>query len=213
MFGDAKSSLRGGFGVAYEGTLYNPLSNSRWNLPYYSFNSATNFIDEDVQTVIYGPYTCTPTCAPDPTATPTFTGPPTNPNMGFGAQATGNLTGWDPSNPNLAILTGIVFPEGIRDPYVYNYYLGYQREIMPKLVVEANYVGTAGHKLFRAQNVNRISGGRLPADDLYSRHLRTHSLQPGFGRKSSWTPESQLWNSARLAKCCEFELQRASALG
>ena len=38
VFGDGKTSLRGGFGVAYEGTLYNPLSNSRWNLPYYSFN-------------------------------------------------------------------------------------------------------------------------------------------------------------------------------
>ncbi len=34
VFGDGRTSLRGGFGVAYEGTLYNPLSNSRWNLPY-----------------------------------------------------------------------------------------------------------------------------------------------------------------------------------
>src|SRR2546426_2269299 len=29
IFGDGKNSLRGGFGVSYEGTLYNPLSNSR----------------------------------------------------------------------------------------------------------------------------------------------------------------------------------------
>ena len=101
MFGDAKTSLRGGFGVSYEGTLYNPLSNSRWNLPYYSFNAATNFLAGDVNTVIYGPYTCTPTCQPDTTATPTFTGPPTNPNQGTGAQAVGNLTGWDSANPNL----------------------------------------------------------------------------------------------------------------
>ncbi len=68
VFGDAKTSLRGGFGVSYEGTLYNPLSNSRWNLPYYSFNAATNFLAGDVNTVIYGPYTCTPTCQPDTTA-------------------------------------------------------------------------------------------------------------------------------------------------
>ena len=164
--GDAKTSLRGGFGVSYEGTLYNPLSNSRWNLPYYSFNSATNFLGGDVNTVIYGPYTgsCTigGTCVPDPLATPTFTGPATNPNQGVGAQAVGNLSGWDANNPNLAILTGIVYPEGIKDPYVYNYFLGLQREIMPKLVVEANYVGTTAHKLFRAENVNRIPGGRLP---------------------------------------------------
>ncbi|HEY6937332.1 MAG TPA: TonB-dependent receptor, partial [Terriglobales bacterium] len=40
VFGNGKTALRGGFGVSYEGTLYNPLSNSRWNLPYYSFNQA-----------------------------------------------------------------------------------------------------------------------------------------------------------------------------
>ena len=32
VFGDGKMALRGGFGVSYEGTLYNPLSNSRWNM-------------------------------------------------------------------------------------------------------------------------------------------------------------------------------------
>src|SRR5438105_9809860 len=30
VFGDGKTSLRGGYGVSFEGTLYNPLSNSRW---------------------------------------------------------------------------------------------------------------------------------------------------------------------------------------
>ena len=198
MFGNGKTALRGGFGVSYEGTLYNPLSNSRWNLPYYSFNSANNFLVGDVQTVIYGPYVCDPTCHPDNTATPTFTGPPTNPNMGTGAQATGNLTGWDPTNANLAFLTGIVLPQGIRDPYVYNYYLGVQREIMPKLVVEANYVGTTGHKLFRAQNINRIPGGRLPAGlctaDNFGRTLCSQisdvnpagRLNPNFGTLREW---------------------------
>ena len=197
VFGDGKTSVRGGFGVAYEGTLYNPLSNSRWNLPYYSFNAATNFLQGDVQTVIYGPYACNPACAPDPTATPTFTGAPTNPNMGTGAQATGNLTGWDPSNANLAIRTGIV-PKDIRDPYVYNFYLGVQREIMPKLVLEANYVGTAGHKLFRAENYNRVAGGRLPTGacvtDNLGRDLCSTTdafnpagrLNPDFGTLRVW---------------------------
>lgn len=198
VFGNGKTALRGGFGVSYEGTLYNPLSNSRWNLPYYSFNSATNFLAGDVQTVIYGPYVCDPTCHPDPTATPTYSGPPTNPNMGAGAQATGNLTGWDPSNANLAFLTGIVLPQGIKDPYVYNFFLGLQHEIMPKLVVEANYVGTAAHKLFRAQNDNRIPGGRLPAglcaNDNFGRTLCSQvsdvnpagRLNPNFGTLRVW---------------------------
>ena len=216
VFGDSKTSLRGGFGVAYEGTLYNPLSNSRWNLPYYSFNAATNSLQGDVNTVIYGPYTCNPTCAPDTTATPSYTGPATNPNQGTGSQATGNFTGWDPANPNLATLTGIVFPEGIRDPYVYNYYLGIQREIMPKLVFEANFVGTTGHKIFRAQNVNRIPGERLPegtcVTDNIGRRLCSQidtvdtpgnavgRLNPNFGTLRVWANEvNSNYNSLQMS--------------
>jgi len=29
-WGNGKTAIRGGFGLSYEGTLYNPLSNSRW---------------------------------------------------------------------------------------------------------------------------------------------------------------------------------------
>jgi hypothetical protein len=162
VFGDGKTSVRGGFGISYEGTLYNPLSNSRWNLPYYSFNFADNFLNGDVNTVIYGPTTCTTTACSPSGATPTYTGPPTNPGQGVGAQATGNLTGWAPFNPNVAILTGIIFPDGVRDPYVYNYFLGTQRQLAAKWVLEVNYVGTTGHKLFRAENINRHPGSVLP---------------------------------------------------
>jgi hypothetical protein len=94
VMGDGKTSLRGGFGLSYEGTLYNPLSNSRWNLPYYSFNFADNFLNGDVNTVIYGPTTCTATACSPSGATPHT--PATNPGQGTGAQATGNLTGWAP---------------------------------------------------------------------------------------------------------------------
>ena len=175
VMGDGRTSLRGGFGVSYEGTLYNPLSNSRWNLPYYSFNFADNALNGDVNTVIYGPTTCTATsCAPSG-AKPTFTGPATNPGQGIGAQATGNLTGWAPFNPNVAILTGIVLPQGIRDPYVYNYFLSVQRQLASKWVLEVNYVGTTGHKLFRAENINRHPGSVLPVGS---------TITDNFGR--SW---------------------------
>lgn len=175
VMGDGKTSLRGGFGLSYEGTLYNPLSNSRWNLPYYSFNFADNALNGDVNTVIYGPTTCTATsCSPNG-ATPTYLGAPTNPGQGIGAQAVGNLTGWAPFNPNVAILTGIVLPQGIRDPYVYNYFLGVQRQLAAKWVLEVNYVGTTGHKLFRAENINRHPGSVLP---------ETATITDNFGR--SW---------------------------
>jgi len=168
VFGDGKTSLRGGFGVAYEGTLYNPLSNSRWNLPYYSFNAACCSTDQTSGgNIIYGPSSLNSSgiYAQDPTIAPTFTGNGSNvgnqgpPNQ---AQNHGNIEGWDPHNSNQALLTGIIFPKGVRDPYVYNFYLDIQREIMPKTVLDVKYVGTAGHKLFRAEDVNRQPGSLLP---------------------------------------------------
>jgi hypothetical protein len=170
VFGDGKTSLRGGFGVAYEGTLYNPLSNSRWNLPYYSFNEilgggagGNGVTGNDI---VYGPSVCDgphfagdSNCHQDPTTAPSYISGQ-NPNQGPAGQpqAIGNISGWDPTNPNVANLTGVIFPKGIRDPYVYNFYLDIQREIMPKTVVDVKYVGTAGHKLFRSEDVNRIPG-------------------------------------------------------
>ncbi len=174
VFGDGKTALRGGFGVAYEGTLYNPLSNSRWDLPYYSFNEVIGGPDVAGADIIYGPSVCNgaqysgdSNCHQVSNVPVAFTGH-ANPNPNQGppnqSQAQGNITGWDPTNPNQAVLTGIVLPKGIRDPYVYNFYLGIQHEIMPKTVLDVKYVGTAGHKLFRAEDINRQPGTYLPVD-------------------------------------------------
>ena len=154
MFGDGKTALRGGFGISYQSAIYRPYSNTRWNPPFYSLNSALNSLVGDVNHVVYGPVEG---------GTPTFLGPaPPAQYSGFGAQATGNISGWDPSNPNIAALTSIIFPEGIPDPSVKSYFLGIQRAIRRDLALEANYVGTSGAHLIRAENVNRIPGGKLP---------------------------------------------------
>src|SRR5262249_30094278 len=147
--------------------------------------------------VIYGPTTCGPSgCFQDPTKIPTFSGPGSNPgNSGPPTQAQnqGNIEGWDPGNPNAALLTGIVFPQGVRDPYVYNFYLDIQREIMPKTVVDIKYVGTAGHKLFRAEDINRQPGALLKVGssvvDTFGRTLTglgTARLNANYGRLRVW---------------------------
>ena len=56
MFGNGKTSLRGGFGISYEGTLQKRLSLTRWNLPFYSLNQVSNFLDNNPEgKVVYGP--------------------------------------------------------------------------------------------------------------------------------------------------------------
>ncbi|MBV9625999.1 MAG: TonB-dependent receptor, partial [Acidobacteria bacterium] len=203
VFGNGKTAVRGGFGISYEGTLYNPLSNSRWNLPYYSFNRVFNALGADVNTVVYGPSSCTPGVGCVATGgaqfgpggvAPTYTGPPTNPNQGPAtqAQAQGNIDGWYGQNPNTALLTGIVFPQGIDDPYVYNYYFGLQHEIMAKTVLEVNYVGTTGHKLFRAEDTNRLPGSVLPVGSVLVNNVGETEIgyggrpNPNYGRLRTW---------------------------
>ncbi len=154
--GDGKLSIRGGAAIAFEGSFYNALSNSRWNLPYYSFNEAC-----PVACALPGLPTYGPTNASgQPTgATPTFTGSPNNVGIGpAGAGWQGNVQGWLSSNPNLAHLTGIVSPN-YRLPYVEQFFLGVQRQLDAATVVEVNGVMTLGRHLFWAEDPNRVTGG------------------------------------------------------
>ncbi len=209
VFGDGKTSLRAGFGVSYESTLYNPLSNSRWNPPFYSFNLAdSNELDGGGGSeIVYGPTICTgpQTCQPSGD-TPTYLGAPTNPGQGVGAQAVGNLSGWAAGNPQTAFLTGIVFPKGIRDPYVYNFYLSAQREILPKLTLEMNYVGTAGHKLFRADDVNRIPGGRLPAGSCVTDNIGRQVCHQTGGKLNANYGTLRVWENAANSNYNSFQI-------
>ncbi|HKU21677.1 MAG TPA: carboxypeptidase regulatory-like domain-containing protein [Terriglobales bacterium] len=200
VFGNGKTALRGGFGVSYESTLYNPLSNSRWNPPFYSFNLGDDFnLDGGTSNVIYGPMTCSGSltataagqCAPSGAA-PTFLGPATNIGQGIGSQAVGNISGWYPGNPDTAYLTGVV-PRNIRDPYVYNWYLGLQHELAPTMTLELDYVATAGHKLFRADNLNRMPGARLPLGSCVQDNLGQtlcglpgHKINENYGTLRNW---------------------------
>ena len=210
--GSGKTAIRGGFGVSFEGTLYNPLSNSRWNLPYYSFNEADGFLWGDTHNVIYGPHVVngSGSIVYDPSTAPSYTGSPTNPGQGVGAQAVGNLTGWDPAVPNFAYLTAVVPTDSFRDPYVYNWFFGVQHEIAPNLVFEANYVGTAGHKLFRAQQINRQRGGRLPAGFCQSDLLAggdSSICGDGTGRANNNYGTMRFWENAVNSNYNALQLQ------
>ena len=238
-FGTGKTAIRGGFGVSYEGTLYNPLSNSRWNPPFYNFATSSNAlasiegVSSGFSQVVYGPtascdgVTVTAFCpagtpagvaacsniatggtsACQPSGAPvTFSGAPANPGIGVGVQGTGNIQGFYGLNPKFANLTGIVFPSGLRDPHIFNYYFGVQREILPKTVLEVNYVGTEGRNLFRADQGNRLPGIALAAGTTVVDNLgRTWTglgqryLNPNYAILRIWNNTSKSWYNSLQA--------------
>ena len=181
--GDGKTSVRGGFGVSYQGEIYNPMSNSRWQPPFYSFNLA--FCSSGVNnpgpgnrdTCIFGPFNG---------AAPTYTGPPSNIGSGpAGATANafaGNIMGWNPYNANAAFLTGIILPNDFADPYVFGSQLSLEHQFGGGFVLKTSWVGTFGHKLIRAENINRY---------FDSVQLNPTCTTPGaanclFGRLRTW---------------------------
>jgi hypothetical protein len=213
VFGNGKTSLRGSFGISYEGSLQKRLSLTRWNPPYYSLNRESNFLDDDPNVnVIYGPVDG---------GQPRFQGPaPPAQHSGIGAQATGNISGWSPSNPQLSGFTSIVFPEGLPDPYIEHWFFGIQRELPSRAIIELNYIGTAGRNLYRAEDVNRVPGERLPegtcATDNFGRQLCSQidtnkgpdgleinplgALNPNYGRLRAWeNAASSIYNAMQLS--------------
>jgi hypothetical protein len=233
-WGNGKTAIRGGFGISYEGTLYNPLSNSRWNPPFYNFATASNQlasiegVSSGFNQVVYGPTafcngTVTPFCpagtpvgvaacnpltsACQPSgATVTFTGAPANPGIGTGVQGTGNIQGFYGQNSKFANLTGIVFPSGLRDPHVFNYFFGIQREILPKTILEVNYVGTEARNLFRADQGNRLPGiamaaGTTAVDNLGQTWtgLGQRYLNPNYAVLRIWNNQGKSWYNSLQA--------------
>jgi hypothetical protein len=157
VFGNGKTALRGGFGVSYNGEVYNPISNSRWQPPFYSFNLAfcstgwNNPGAGNTDTCIFGPTT--------PGVAPTYTGAPSNVGSGpagatFNAFA-GNIQGWNPYNANASYLTGLILSKDFPDPYVYGSQLSLEHQFEGGFVLKTAWVGTFGHKLLRAEDINR----------------------------------------------------------
>ncbi|MDA2933430.1 TonB-dependent receptor, partial [Acidobacteria bacterium AH-259-D05] len=176
-FGDGKTSVRGGYGVAYQSMFFNPLANSRWQMPFYSFNFIFPLFGAG-NTIIYGP---------PAGESPRLDGP--GDNVGQAEVASGNLMGWGPDNANLAFLTGIQ-PQESRDPYVQSLFFGVQRELWGTTTLEVNYVSTLGRKLIRAEDPNRFPGDRAgfanPLTGADEGDTGQNRLNSNFGTLRMW---------------------------
>ena len=203
-FGNGKTAIRGGFAVFFQRMIWNPLSNSRWNLPYYSFNQAAPILGTPGQ-IVFGPFGSNG--EPDPSQTVALSGPATNPGGGpEGLGFTGNVYGWWPGNTNLASLTGIADPS-TRSPYVENGFFGIQHQLSTTMMIEANWVGTFGHKLMWAENPNRVVGGLLRDPSTIMDpctgapvEAATAKVNPCFGTMRTWQNSvNSNYNSLQLS--------------
>jgi hypothetical protein len=80
----------------------------------------------------------------------------------------------DANNGIKGVRVGLVAADPtLRTPYVQNWFLGIQREFLRGTVLEVNYVGSAGHRLFNSINLNRYAGDLL-ATGVF------HGFNPSF---------------------------------
>src|SRR5207249_478615 len=49
----------------------------------------------------------------------------------------------------------------LRNAYAHNWFLGLQRQVGFGFVLEADYIGSAGHRLYNQNNINRFAGDLL----------------------------------------------------
>lgn len=138
--GTGRTAVRGGYGIAYDRLFMTPLLDFRDNPPLRA--DATLGRQFGTQAL----YSLGDPSKPD-------FGYPVDPALALGLDANNGIRGARVAlravNPNL------------RSMYVHNWFFGLQRDIGYGIVVEANYLGSAGHKLYNVTNVNRYRGDLL----------------------------------------------------
>jgi outer membrane receptor protein involved in Fe transport len=142
VFGNAKTSVRGGFGVFYD--ILKGEDNLQFNgqAPFYGFASIYPCGAGTSPSGLQNPFASAgPGCtaAPDP-----FPSKPPTQDLNFAA------AGYIPFGGS-----GVFFVDpNLRTPYVYQYNLSVEQQLAPNLMLEAGYLGYSAHKLTGLVDVN-----------------------------------------------------------
>ncbi|GAA3770008.1 TonB-dependent receptor [Terriglobus aquaticus] len=140
--GDGKTVLRGGYGIAFDSTLFGTYEQSTFQNPPY------------VQTVTYN-------------------------NVQFNNPTGGNVA--TTFAPNALRATDPNF----RTPYTQQFSLGFQREILPDLVLTTDYVGNHGVHLQGVVDINEVAPGAYTQAPLNLSPLNAAGTGQRFTSSSS----------------------------
>ena len=152
VFGERKTSIRGGFSVLYERTA---------GAVTFIQDQVTYLFDNSAST-LFGAGSATTALLNDPRFTglnslPIQNTPPviTRPNTPFVDNGVpfGNATGQ----------TNYTVSQNFKTPYYYQYSIGIQREIPWNMLVDVSYVGRLGRKLFTQADAAQIVDFKDPA--------------------------------------------------
>jgi hypothetical protein len=136
--GKGKMAIRGGYGITYDRTG-----------KYGGWSSNPPLLATVTLGALFGN---------------TFTyslGDPGKPYLGYPVDAS-LRKGLDAHNGINGIRANTsTFDPDFATSYVHNWFFGVQRELQPGWVLEADYTGSAGHKLYNSINVNRFVGDLL----------------------------------------------------
>lgn len=139
-FGKAKTTVRGGYGIAYDRLFMTPLLEFRNNPPLRATATLGSLFGTSSTYALGDP------------SKPYF-GFPIDPALQLGLNASNSIRGTRVSllavDPNL------------RQAYTHNWFLGVQHETPGRIIVEVDYAGTAGRRLYNLSNVNRFTGDLL----------------------------------------------------
>ena len=151
--GKAKMTFRGGYGVVNDRMATLPIEGYRSNPPLKGQVSLGLLLGTPTFRYTLGD------------TSKQYVGYPVDPALQIGLDANNGLKG--------ARVSVQAADPTLRTPYVHNWFFGIQRELVHKTVLEVNYIGSAGHKLFNSVNLNRFTGDLL-ANGVF------HGLNPSF---------------------------------
>ncbi len=139
--GKGRMSVRGGIGIFYDRAAGQFFHDCCVQLPMFATVTASRFISGPQ--VVYG------------------LGTLTSPPYGYPAM-TGITVGVNPNGSLIGAKAGIQpWDPNLRTQYAENWFLGLQYAFTNNWVVEGNYVGSVGRKLYQGYDVNRFDGDML----------------------------------------------------